>query len=162
MQAYLTEDDYVEDKQFCYNGTEQHPEFTKHHVLKPKLKEKTLKPYLKKAGFPQEIVLEADRVFSQMKSGLKRGSRRNQLMFFCANEAYNNLGISENPSRIAKMCDISYSEMVKASSMCSPSKTNYNPQPVHRTPADLLPGLYQTLVDLEILAYSDEIYQVLD
>ena len=98
-------ENYIEDREYCYDGSEQHPEFTKHHVFgKNKRKEKSLKEDLKKAGFSNEIVSKADEVFSQMNSGLKRGVRRKQLMFFCVQTAYNLLGIPEDPAALAGMC----------------------------------------------------------
>ena len=91
-----------------------------------------------------------------MESGLKRGVRRKQLMFFCVQNAYNLLNIPEDPSKLASMCGITNSEMMKANSMCSPSKTNYKPTPVFWRPKDFLSIFYQKLVDLEIIPYSDD------
>ena len=151
--------DYIEDRQYCYNGSEQHPEFTNHHVLKPKLKEKSLKPDLINAGFPAEIVTKANEIFNKLECGLKRGVRRRQLMFFCVQSAYNKLKIPEDPSRLATMCGISHSEMMKANSMCSPSKTNYKAPLTHWTPHDFLSVFYQKLVDLDIIMYSDSVFE---
>lgn len=153
------EDDYinyVEDRQYCYDGSEQNPVFTKHHVFgKNKRKEKSLKDDLKKAGFSNEIVNKADEVFSQMKSGLKRGVRRKQLMFYCVQTAYNLLKIPEDPATLAEMCGLTSSEMMKANSMCSPSKISFQAPPVRWLPKDFLRVYYQKIVEMGIMSFSD-------
>lgn len=150
-------ENYIEDRQRCFDGSETNPEFTNHHVFgKPKRKEKSLKEDLKKANFPPEIISKADEVFSQMNSGLKRGVRRKQLMFFCVQNAYNILGIPEDPSRLAILCGITSSEMMKASSMCSPSKISYQSPPVRWYPKDFLRVYYQKIIDMDIISLSDE------
>ena len=54
-------ENYVEDRQYCYTGNEQNPEFTNRHFLgKAKKKEKSLKEDLKKANFPPIIISKAD------------------------------------------------------------------------------------------------------
>ena len=150
-------ENYIEDKQQCLRGDEPNPEFTNHHVFgKPKRKEKSLKEELKKANFPQEIISKADEVFVSMNAGLKRGIRRKQSMFFCVQTAYNLLGIPEDPARIAAMCGITSSEMMKASSMCSFSKTNYKIAPVKWFPKDYLKVYFQKIVDMDIISFSDD------
>ena len=79
-------------------------------------------------------------------------------MYFCVQNAYNLLGVPEDPSKLASMCGISNSEMMKANSMCSPSKTNYKPMLVRWEPKDFLPTFYQKLVDLEIIPYSENTF----
>ena len=143
-------ENYIEDRQQVYNGSEQHPEFTRTHVL-TKRKIKSLKGDLEKAGFPPEIVVKADEIFSQMQSNLKRGGRYRQLMFFCVHSAYNTLRIPEDPSHLATMCGISTSEISKAFSMCSPSKSKYKPPAIRWEPKDYLRFYYNKLIDLNIL-----------
>lgn len=154
----LENDDYedcVEEKQHCYKS-ESNPEFTNHHVFnKSKYKEKSLKEELKKANFPSEIIVKADEVFSQMNSGLKRGVGRKQIMFFCVQTAYNLMGIPVDPSHLAGLCGITTSEMIKASSMCSPSKINYQPPQVHWQPGAFLQVYYQKILDMDIISFSD-------
>jgi hypothetical protein len=144
---------YFEDRQECYNGSEQNPEFTNHHVLTKtsKQKEKTLKPDLTEKGFAPEIIEKADEIFSQMESGLKRGIRRKQLMFFCVHEAHNTLRIPQDPCHLAKLCDINKSQMIKAFSMCSPSKTNYKSSPVKWKPKDFIKEYYDKIIDLDLI-----------
>lgn len=149
-------DTYFEDKQYVYNGSETNPEFTNRHVLS-KNKEKSLKGDLKAAGFSPEIVQKADEIFSKMDSGLKRGVRRRQLMFFCVRSAYDELGIPEDPNRLASICGITNSEISKANSMCSPSKTNYKPPSKFWQPKDYLPPYFQKMVDLDIIAYNKDV-----
>lgn len=150
-------ENYIEEKQHCYNGEEQCPEFTDHHAFgKGKKKEKSLKPDLEKANFPAVIIAKADEIFSQMKSGLKRGVRKKQLMFFCVREAYNLLGIPEDPSRLAKNCGITQSEMMRAGSVCSPSKINYKVAPVKWQPIDFLPIYIRRIEDMEIMNFPED------
>jgi transcription initiation factor TFIIIB Brf1 subunit/transcription initiation factor TFIIB len=158
--SYDDEDtgNYFEDKQQVLNGSEMHPEYTNHHVLS-KGKEKSLKGDLKTAGFPPEIVMKADEIFSQMNSGLKRGIRRKQLMFFCVQSAYNEMRIPEDPNRLATICGISSSEISKAYSMCSPSKVNYKPQAIFWKPEDYLKLYFQKIVDLDIISFNEEVLE---
>ena len=149
-------ENYVEDRQHVYNGSEQHPEFTKTHVL-TKNKVRSLKPALESAGFPAEIVIKADEIFSQMESGLKRGSRMRQLMFFCVHSAYNCMRIPEDPTHLANMCGITTSEISKAFSMCSPAKSNYKPPNIQWEPKDYLKFYYNKIVELDILAFNDDV-----
>jgi len=149
---------YFEDKQHVYNGTEVNPEFSNRHVLS-KPKEKSLKSDLKAAGFTPEIVMKADEIFSQMKSGLKRGTRRKQLMFFCVQCAYNEMGIPEDPNRLASICGITTSEISKAYSMCSPSKVGYKPKSVAWKPEHYLRLYFKRIVDSDIISFDDEVLE---
>ena len=150
IEAYDYDEDYENyyaDNQHCYNGTEQHPEFTNHHSL-PKNQYKSIKSDLKKIGFPVNIIVEADEIYNKLDTGTKRGKRRKQMMFFCVKTAYNNLGIPEDPSKLANMCGISRSDISKAQSMCSKTKTNYKAPIVHRNPEDFLKIYYRRIQDL--------------
>ena len=149
-------ENYFEDRQHVCDGSEQHPEFTKNHVL-VKSKYKSMKSALQNAGFPSEIVVKADEIFSKMESGLKRGKRWRQLMFFCAHAAYNTLRIPEDPTNIASMCGITTSEISKAFSMCSPSKTNYKPPCINWQPEDYLKFYYKKILDLNIISFNDNV-----
>jgi transcription initiation factor TFIIIB Brf1 subunit/transcription initiation factor TFIIB len=151
-------ENYFEDKERVCDGSEQHPEFTKNHVL-TKNKEKSLKKDLEAAGFPPEIVVKADEIYGQMDSGLKRGAKYRQLMFFCVHAAYNTLRIPEDPSNLARMCNISVSEISKAFSMCSPSKTNYKPPCIHWEPRDYLKFYYKKIIDLDIISFHDGVLE---
>lgn len=149
---------YFEDKQHVFNGTEVNPEFSNRHVLS-KAKEKSLKTDLKAAGFPPEIVMKADEIFSQMNSGLKRGIRRKQLMFFCVQCAYNEMRIPEDPNRLAAICGITSSEISKAYSMCSPSKVGYKPASIFWKPEDYLRLYFKRIVDLDIISFNDDVLE---
>lgn len=157
--SYDEEDfeNYIEDRQQCLRGDEPNPEFTNHHVFgKPKRKEKSLKEELKKANFPPIIIAKADEVFTEMNAGLKRGTRRKQSMFFCVQTAYNLLGIPEDPATLANICGITPSEMMKASSMCSYSKTNYKTPPIRWSAKDYLKVYFQKIIDMDIISFSDD------
>jgi len=149
------EDYYEETQQIC-DGREEFPEFTNHHIL-VKGKEKSLKSDLKACGFPPDIIAKADEIHSKMDSGLKRGNRKKQQMFFCVSNAYNSLGIPEDPTKIARMCGISSSEISKANSMCSPSKTNFKSPPIHWEPKHFLEGYLRKLAELDIISFSDDV-----
>ena len=154
-------DNFIEDKQHCYNGKEKNPEFTKFHGIRKNKKEKSFKEDLAKANFSPEVIAKADEVFSQINSGLKqgvikRGVRRKQLMFFCVQTAYNLLRIPEDPVELAARCGITQSEMMKANSMCSPSKINYHVAPVKWNPVDYLTKYIKKIEDMEITTFSDE------
>lgn len=160
-------ENYYADQQHCYDGTEQHPEFTSHHSL-PKNQEKSIKSDLKKIGFPVNIISEADDIYSKLDTGTKRGKRRKQMMFFCVKTAYNKLGIPEDPNKIANMCGIARSDISKAQSMCSRTKTNYKAPLVHHEPEDFLKIYYRKIQDLftfsentmgEIMEMCDEIME---
>ena len=149
-ENYDYEDDhenYFADEQHCYNGTEAHPEFTNHHSL-PKNQERSIKSDLKKIGFPVNIIAEADNIYSKLDTGTKRGKRFKQMKFFCVKTAYNNLGIPEDPNKIASMCGIARSDISKAQSMCSRTKTNYKAPLVHHSPEDFLKIYYRKIQDI--------------
>lgn len=158
-------ENYFEDKQVVCNGTEANPEYSNRHVLH-KVKEKSLKVDLKAAGFPPEVVMKADEIFAQMKSGLKRGVRRRQLMFFCVQSAYNSMRIPEDPNRLASQCGITTSEIAKAYSMCSPSKVGYKPPAIFWKPEDYIKMYFQKIADLDIISYNkcvlDEVKEICD
>jgi transcription initiation factor TFIIIB Brf1 subunit/transcription initiation factor TFIIB len=159
-ESQSNEDDYenyFEDRQQVFDGTqEQACEFTNHHVIR-RTKEKSIKNDLKKAGFPHEIIIKADEVFIQMDCGLKRGSKtKGQLLYFCVQSAYNLLNIPEDPCKIASMCGISNSEISKANSMCSPSKTKFKAPLKNWTPQDYLATYFQKLLELEIINFKDD------
>lgn len=154
-------ENYFEDRQHICNGSEQHPEYTKQHTLS-KAKEKTLKGDLKLAGFPSEIIVKADEVFSKMNSGCKRGDRKNQQMFFCAHTAYNLLRIPMDPADIASMCGIAPSEISKAFSMCSPSKTGYQAPTVDWVPKDYIKYYYQKIINLDIMEFDENVLSYIE
>lgn len=149
-------DEYYEESQQICDGREEFPEFTNHHIL-VKSKERSLKSELKSRGFPPEIILKADEIHSEMDSGLKRGARKRQQMFYCVSNAYNDLGIPEDPTKIARMCGISSSEISKAISMCSPSKTNYKPLQRNWKPKDFIEGYLRKISELDIILFSDNV-----
>lgn len=147
-------DNYFEDRQELYNGTQEHPEFTKQHVL-VRNKEKNLKGDLMAAGFSADIVSKANEIFCNMESGLRRGTRRRQLMFYCVHQAHKELGIPEDPTKLALQCGITTAEISKANSMCSPAKTNYRPVQVQQKPEDFISMHLTKLQELNILTFSD-------
>lgn len=150
------DEDYYEDRQKVFDGTqEEASEFTNHHVIN-RVKEKSLKPSLKKAGFCEEIINKADEIFSEMETGLKRNTRHKQLMFYCVSKAYDAFGIAQDPAKLANQCGISITEISKANSMCSPSKTKFKAPSVNWSAKDFIPQYFEKLVDLEIIKYSEE------
>lgn len=142
------------DVQQCYNGTEEHPEYTRNHVLK-KRKERSIKADLKKAGFPPEIVVKADEIYSQMIIGSKRGIKKKLVLFFCARAAYDSMGIPEDPSHIAERCGITRSDISRANSLCAPSKTTFKAPLVNYGPKDYIDTFYQKIINLGMLLHND-------
>lgn len=148
-------DNYFEDRQEIYDGSQEHPEFTKQHVLLKK-KDRSLKGPLTDAGFPPEIVAKGDDICCKMESGLRRGAKIRQLTFYCALQAYKELNIPEDPNKIAQKCGVTPPEISKALSMCSPAKTKYKPVQVKRTPEEYIRVSLKKLEELGILNFSPE------
>lgn len=153
-EGEIKEEGMEYDIQRCYNGTEEHPEFSRNHVMKKK-KERSIKEDLKKAGFPPEIIVKADEVYAQLNMGSKRGIKKKQVMFFCAQTAYNAMNIPEDPSHIAEKCGITRADISKANSLCAPSKTNFKAPLVNFGPNDYIETFYQKLINLGMLIHND-------
>lgn len=156
-------ENYYEDVQHCYDGTEAHPEFTNRHSL-PKNQYRTIKTELQEIGFPVNIIARADQIYNDLDVGTKRGKRRKQMMFFCVKTAYNELRIPEDPNKLANMCGISRSDISKALSMCARTKTNYKAPLVHNTPKEFINICYRKIQDIFTISEEtlDEIYDMCD
>lgn len=148
------ENGYIEDVEMCHNGSGSYGIYTNHHSL-PKNKEKNIKSELESLGFPYDIVETANEIYKEIyrKSGTKRGKRRKQLIFFCVDSAYNQLGIAESPGKIARICGLNVSDISKAHSMCSQSKTNYKAPLIHFEPFNFIPLYYKYIS--ELISFSD-------
>ena len=135
--------EFEEDRDYCHNGR-NNPIYTNHHSL-PKNLDKNIRKDLEKIGLPINIINLADDIYKEMKAGTKRGKRRKQLIYFCVSTAYNKLSIPIDPNKLAKLCGIDYSDISKAQSMCSPSKTNYEPPLRRFTPLDFIPNYFKAV-----------------
>ena len=135
---------YSEDVSHVYNGDEQHPLFTSCHTI-PKNNRITIRPDLEKLDLPVNIVDVAEEVYIEMEAGTKRGSRRRQLIFFCAKTAYDKENIPIDPAKLADICGIKHSDISRALSMCSSIKTNYYTPLVKHHPQEYIQDYYDEL-----------------
>jgi len=148
-------DNYYEEKEHIYNGSESNPEYTKQHVIS-KTRERSIKKDLKALGFPPEIQEKGDEIFGQMQSGLKRGVRHRQLVYFCARSAYEELGKTIDPYQLASQCQITNAEISKANSMCSYGRTGYKAPSEFKTPRHFISEQFYKISDLNILNFGDD------
>lgn len=88
---------------------------------------------------PDAVKLRAEEIFKKLNAATKRGNRRKQLIFFCIRNAYNELGLPQDPKRVADKVGIKNSEMTRALSMCSEVQTGYKPTPVRVNALHFLP-----------------------
>lgn len=138
-------DDEDEDGRL-FRGSSNNPEFTTHHSI-TKSTEKSLRDELEKLNLPLDIINTADKIFQKMQTGTRRGQKRKQLIFYCVRSAYDSLGIVKDPKELADICEIDYSQITKASSMCSPVQTNYSSLIVVYSPIQYIPIVYDRIVD---------------
>lgn len=127
--------------------------FSNCHMLTKKT-DKSILPDLDKLNIPDDIRIEAEGVFRELKTNTKRGRRRRKLLFYCIFVAYTKLGQPKDPKTIADMVGISSTEMTKAFSMCSESQTNYKSPIVHWSPMDFIPE-YLEQIGLEMDCLDD-------
>lgn len=157
------DEDYLEEKDHIYNGSESHPLFTDHHAI-PRTNEKTIRSDLEKINLPSNIINLADTIYQNMDVGTKRGKRRKMLVFFCAFTAYNQENIPVDPTWLCSICGIDRSDISKALSMCSPVYTNTDTPIVRYGPKDFIPTYFEKLK--EWLTFSNEalneIYEMTD
>ena len=135
-----TEDEeIIEEQQFYLGGGIGKSEYSHCHAI-PRLSERTINPDLEKLNLPDDVRLEAERIFQQLATNTKRGKRRKKLLFYCVLNAYNTLGQPQDPKLIAELVGISPTEMTKAFSMCSQAQTSYKPLTTFRSPLDFIPS----------------------
>lgn len=157
----VDEEGEVDDAKFYVGGNGGKVEYTKCHSI-PKSADRSIMNDLEKLNLPEDVKLEAERIFHRLSTSTKRGKRRKKLLFYCIFNAYNMLGQPQDPKFIAELVDISPTEMTKAFSMCSEIQTNYRPPNIHKTPLDFLPqhiqrvGLDSTCTD-DIMALGSEV-----
>lgn len=92
-----------------------------------------------------DVKLKAESIFGKLNPQTKRGNRRKQLIFFCIYSALLELGIPQDPKKIAQLVGIKTSEMTKALSMYSQSQTGYKPPLVFITPLNFIPQYCEAL-----------------
>ena len=138
---------------YIYTGTDQNLLYTDRHAI-PKANRQTIRPDLENLDLPLEIINKADEIYCDMQAGTKRGNRRKQLIFFCVLTAYNQLGIAQDPVKLANICGIKPSDMSKALSMCSSVITNFETPLVRYVPKDFIEGYYEKLS--KFLTFEDD------
>jgi transcription initiation factor TFIIIB Brf1 subunit/transcription initiation factor TFIIB len=143
---------WAEDEDDNYNGQifydDAYPiaslktEFTNYHSI-PKSSEKTILADLDRINIPDDIKIEAERIYQQLDTNTKRGKRRKKLLFYCISKAYLSLNQPKDPKYVAELVGISATQISKAHSMCSESQTNYKPPCVRLTALDFIPEYHQ-------------------
>jgi transcription initiation factor TFIIIB Brf1 subunit/transcription initiation factor TFIIB len=138
--------------------------FTTHHIM-TKVIEKNIRPELEKLNLSIDIINTANNIFQQMQIGTRRNQKRRQLIFHCVRTAYDHHGIPKDPKELALICGIDYSEITKASSMCSPVQTNYSSPIVVYTPVQFINDVFKRFsdsIESTIEFPSDTIDHILD
>lgn len=136
-------------------------EFSKSHTM-TKSTEKTILPDLEKLDIPNDVKIEAERIFRKLETNTKRGRRRKKLLFYCIFTAYTILNQPKDPKSIAELVDISSTQITKAFSMCSESQTNYKAPNVNWTPIDFIPQYLESCglspdCEEEVIQFAKEI-----
>lgn len=117
--------------------------------------EKSIFGDLQRINIPDEIKIEAERIFKQLDMNTRRGKRRKKLIYYCVNNAYKTLNRTQDPKVIAKIVGIPPTEITKANSMCSETQTGYRPPRTHKTPLDFLPECCSRIEGLDDNCLSD-------
>jgi transcription initiation factor TFIIIB Brf1 subunit/transcription initiation factor TFIIB len=99
---------------------------------------KSLISDLKTLDFPDEIKMEANKVFLRMNCPTKRSKKRKLLVFYCLYCAYLELKNPQVPTAIARKIPIKQSEIPKAMALFSEIQTGYRPPDINITPIHYL------------------------
>ncbi|QIN54631.1 transcription initiation factor TFIIB protein [Cedratvirus kamchatka] len=94
---------------------------------------------------PDEIKIEANRVFQSLTISTKRKKNRKRMVFFCVYEAYRNLNIVEEPRVIAGLVGLPPNELQKAFSVCSELQTGYSTGIQQKKAEDFIPLILKSL-----------------
>ncbi|AHH01988.1 transcription initiation factor TFIIB [Pithovirus sibericum] len=118
---------------------------------------------LSQLEIPDEIRLEANRVYQQLEIPVKRNKNRKRMIFFCIYRAYDNLYQLKDSRSIADLVGLPYNEINKAFSICSKVQTGHSIPIIHKTAAEFIPVILKDLgVELElsdILAVLEEVIE---
>lgn len=117
-------------------------------------------PDLMNIEIPDEVKIEANRVFQNLLISTKRKKNRQRTVFFCVYNAYINLGMTEEPRVVADLVSLPNNEIHKAFSVCSELQTGYPAAIQQKVALDFVPVILRDLgVDIdhkdikEVLAY---------
>lgn len=88
---------------------------------------KTIVPDLERFGFPDEIKVLADQVYTKLGVPTKRGRLRANMLFFCVFQAYVIAGKIREPRFLAEQMDIDEKSIPKIFSSYSFQQTGYEP-----------------------------------
>lgn len=96
-------------------------------------------PDISRLDYPQDVKIEADKIWKKNMKTTKKGRARKQFLFACVYQAHLDMGIREDPKNIAERVGLEEGSMSKALTMISPcGKTNIT------NAIDLIPGYAQT------------------
>lgn len=140
-----------------FKGTTSNPEYTTYHSL-PKSNDKSIREELMALKLPDDIIDTSEKIYKKMQIGTRRANKRKQMIFHCVRTAYNYHKIPKDPKDLADICGINYSEITKASSICSPIQTNFQTPIVFYTPTDFISDIFtrlQKFLESDI-EFSDE------
>lgn len=153
-----------EDDTHFFRGSSNNPDFTTYHSL-TKNNDKNIREELEKLNLHLDIINMADSVFQKMQTGTRRGRKRKLLIYHCVRTAYDELGIPRDPKELADVCGIEYSEITKASSMCSPVQTNYSSPIIVYSPIQFIPNVFKRLeeaIESQVQFPEGTLEQILD
>lgn len=106
--------------------------YTSNHSI-PRHNERSILKELEELSFPDDIKSKADQIYQELENGTRRGTRRKQLVFYCAYQAYHDLGYRKDPYEIARLVGIANGDVTKAISTYSDRRvgakkvTEYSP-----------------------------------
>lgn len=130
--AQSTHDYYdIDDDQKFHNG------YGDSHVVVHN--ERSILPELKAYSFTDDIKNMADVVYNKMRSQVRRGKIRDQLLFYCVYCAHCELKRNVNPIQLGKLFGLTQGEVQRCDSLFSPLQTGYRKPSNFTTPLSCLP-----------------------
>lgn len=93
---------------------------------------------LKNYHLGDEIKNMADTIYKKMKPQVRRGKKRQQMLFFCVYCAHMELNKDINPIELGKMFGLKQGEVQRCDSLFSPLQTGYHPPSKTVTPISYL------------------------
>lgn len=127
--GFDTNDDY-EETVFCNN-------YGSSHVYNNR--SRSILKDLQKYALEDEIKNSANVIYNKMIRNVRRGRRRDSLLFYCVSSAYKEAKRIFDPFELGKMFDLTSSEVQKTDSIFSQTKTGYSPPFIVYSPLDFIP-----------------------
>lgn len=109
-----------------------------------------------------EIKYRANDIYNTMNSKTFRADKRKMLLFYCVYNAYKELNIKEDSTKIGSIFGLTTSQIQKSVSMFNPLQTGYKPVEHIRSITDYLPDYCEQLkfndcyID-EIMVFADDL-----